>query len=89
MRLIEVEYLEESSKAIFFNVTFETNSIWFKTPRKKTKRAFLEKQKDFKGGWYYGNSFKWSNNDDNPYKYDDAVKEEMILKYEQFKKIIC
>lgn len=76
MELIKVEYIEESSKAIFFDVTVKFTSFW-RGSRKETKRAFLEK-------WCNGcaSNFKWSDNKGSS-NFDSAIVAEMILKYEQ------
>ena len=42
MKLIKVEYLEESSEAIFFDVIFEKKSF-FTMPKIYNKRCFMEK----------------------------------------------
>ena len=42
MKLIKVEYLEESSEAIFFDVMFEKKGF-FTMPKIYNKRCFMEK----------------------------------------------
>lgn len=87
MKLVNVEYLEESSSAIFFNVelatTISVGSFWRSRYENKTiiKRAFLEKW-NTNGG--YSNNFKWSDNTGDS-NFDDAIIQEMILKYEKSK----
>lgn len=84
MKLVNVEYLEESSKAIFFNVEFtvttDSGSFWRRKYESTTKikRAFLEKWSTAP----YANNFKWADNTKGS-NFDDAVVQEMILKYEQ------
>lgn len=80
MKLINVEYIEESSSAIFFNVEFAVYSFWRENI--KIKRAFLKKCTDYKGGWYYDHYFMWADNTET-FNFDKAVIQEMILKYEQ------
>lgn len=81
MKLVKVEYIEESTTAIFFNVTIETKNIWGKV-RELNKRAFLEKWDNVFGK--YANNFKWSDNTGFS-MFDDAIIEEMILQYEKSK----
>lgn len=76
MKLIKVEYLEESSEAIFFDVTFE-KTYFFKQNKIYTKRCFLEKT----GTKSY---FKFSDNTGG-YNFDSAIIQEMILQYEKNK----
>ena len=83
MKIINIKYTEESSKAIFFLVTFETKASFFKQSKVMIKRAFLEKWEISRHR--YGNNFKWCDNTVNNNKFDDAVVQEMILKYEQRK----
>lgn len=88
MKLIKVEYIEESSKAIFFNVEFtlvvDVGSFWRRKCEVRTeiKRAFLEKWNNPLG--IYANNFKWADNTGSS-NFDDAIVQEMILKYEQRK----
>jgi hypothetical protein len=79
MKLIEVQYVEESSKAIFFNVAFEIKETFWHEGKVIIKRAFLEK-------WQFGtysNNFQWSDNSKNLDKFNEVFIQEMILKYEQ------
>lgn len=75
MKLIELEYLEESTKAIFFNIKFKNNNF-FGISKIKTKRAILDK-------WNleYANNFKLADNTGYSI-YDSAIINEMILAYE-------
>mgnify|MGYP003658163689 FL=1 len=82
MKLISVEYVEESSTAIFFNVEFEIKKTFWNNKQVIVKRAFLEK-------WLsrpYSNNFQWSDNSKNWDKFNSVFIAEMILKYEQRKK---
>ena len=45
MKLIKVEYLEESSEAIFFDVMFEKKGF-FTMPKIYNKRCFMEKNRN-------------------------------------------
>lgn len=83
MKLIKIEYLEESTKAIFFNVTYESISTWFSKSKIITKKAYLEKWEI--NGFRYSNNFQWSDNAVNHNKFDSAVIQEMILQYEKIK----
>lgn len=75
MILINVEYLNESSEACFFNVTFEIKPL-FRTPIQITKRAYLEKFKKSYSPFYY-----WCDNGERGDNYCSVVNE-MILQYE-------
>ena len=75
MKLINVEYLEESTTAIFFNVELE--SFWGGI---KIKKAFMIKSNMFP----YSSYFKWCDNTGTN-MFDNAILQEMILKYEQRK----
>lgn len=88
MKLIKVEYLEESSEAIFFNITFKTSYSYFFADKELTKRAFIEKWSIFKNkGFSYANNFQWSDNTNNAHhQFDKAILQEMILAYENSKK---
>ena len=76
MKLIQVEYLEESSEAIFFDVMFEKKGF-FTMPKIYNKRCFMEKT----GTKSY---FKFSDNTGG-YNFDSAIVQEMILQYEKRK----
>lgn len=79
MILLNVEYLNESSEALFFNVTFEIKPL-FRTPLQITKRAYLEK---FTRG--YSPFPYWCDNGQQVDNYS-SVANEMILQYELTKK---
>ena len=79
MKLIKVEYLEESSEAIFFDVIFEKKSF-FTIPKIYNKRCFMEKSRVPK--YPYSNYFKFCDNTGFPNFYE-AVVQEMILQYEK------
>lgn len=79
MKVLKVEYLEESSKAIFFNVTVEVKRL-FKKPTIEVKRAVLEKW--FIPNFQYANNFQWTDNTGKA-NFDDPVISEMILQYEK------
>ena len=81
MRLIKVEYLEESSEAIFFDVMFEKKGF-FTMPKIHNKRCFMEKSRAPK--YPYSNYFKFCDNTGFPNFYE-AVVQEMILQYEKRK----
>ena len=59
MKLIKVEYLEESSEAIFFDVMFEKKGF-FTMPKIYNKRCFMEKSRVPK--YPYSNYFKFCDN---------------------------
>jgi len=82
MELIEVEYLEESSKAIFFNVTYNIKASYFRAEKQVIRRAILEKWNV--SGFNYANNFIWADNKES-HQFDDAVLQEMILEYEKNK----
>ena len=77
MKLLKVEYLEESSTAIFFNVEYETKKFW-SAPKIYTKRAYLGKCKYST----YNHYFSWADNSEW-FNNDKAFIEEMILQYEK------
>ena len=59
MKLIKVEYLEESSEGIFFDVMFE-KKVFFTMPKIYNKRCFMEKSRVPK--YPYSNYFKFCDN---------------------------
>ena len=85
MKLIEVEFLEESSQAIFFNVAFKAKKTFWHDGKVVVKRAFLEKW-GMPGFSKYSNCFKWADGSVPCNQFNSAFVEEMILKYEQSKK---
>lgn len=79
MELIGVEFIEQSSGAIFFNVAFNVKGFF--GYESKVKRAYLEKWSKTIGG--YANNFQWSDGTKNEYQFNSAVLNEMILQYEK------
>ena len=84
MTLIDIKYLEESSKAIFFTITFEkTNFFGIKKVFKK--EAYLQKWSggpELKHFGRYANNFKFVDNSGGS-NYDEPIIELMILLYEK------
>lgn len=83
MKLINVDYINESSKAIFFNVTIEF-SRFLRPPINVTRKAYLEKWST-NGG--YGVDYRWCDTSEIGEMYQ-SVLNEMILKYEATKQTI-
>ena len=79
MKLIKVEYIEESSEAIFFDVMFE-KKYFFIIPKIYDKRCFMEKSRIPK--YPYSNNFKFCDNTGFS-NFDEAIVQEMILQYEK------
>lgn len=77
MKLVKVEFIEESKADAFFNVTIKQRESLFSFKEKEiTRRAILEK---VGGKFYY--YFSWSNN--GRYCYKSNIIAEMILQYEK------
>lgn len=79
MKLIDVEYLRESSRDIFFNVTIEFKSF-FGNPKKITRVGYLTKCGDEGYSFWY----RWVDNSECG-QMDNSVVALMILQYEAFK----
>ena len=83
MKLINVDYINESSNAIFFNVTIEISRL-FRPNITVTRKAYLGKW-NTNGG--YGVDYRWCDTSEIGEMYQ-SVLNEMIFKYEATKQTI-
>lgn len=86
MKLVKVEFIEESKADAFFNVTIEfVEHKMFRENiyRNITRRAILSKEvnSNFYNTGFWMNSFRWS--EDGNDCFDRNIISEMILQYEK------